>query len=238
MAKGRPRVSAVIQSGNLLRQINVSDGIAGLVGTASHSENIGKVKTVYSLEDAVNKGYSEENEPSLYRHISEFYEELGGNMELWILGTEDTMTLENAVKSTNENGLKKLLTLAQGRVNIVAVSRTPSSSYSAPDGFLDKDVEKAVVASKTIAQYQQSINRPVRILIEGRIVNLAKTPFYQPNTATNTFAGVVIGEKKRWFCFRRLGFGSCCKIPCAHQVRKWAKWCFIHHFCFYWQQKT
>lgn len=190
---GTPKVTANVTSGNLLRQVLVTDGIAGIVGTATIPENIGKVQTVYSLDDAVAKGYTEDGEPSLYRHISEFYQELGGNMELWILGTEDTMTLENAVTSTNNNGLKKLLTLSQGRVNIVGVCRSPASSYTPPSGFLDKDVENAVIAAKSLAQYQQSINRPVRIMIEGRVVNVATTPIYQPNTATNTFVGVVLG---------------------------------------------
>ncbi|MBO4233901.1 hypothetical protein FO675_06235 [Riemerella anatipestifer] len=193
---GTPKVTARVASGNLLRQIQVTDGVAGIVGTAYQTDNIGKVKTVYSLDDAIAKGYTESAEPSLYRHISEYYQELGGNMELWILGTEDTMTLESAVSSSNANGLKKLLTTSQGRVNIVGVCRTPASSYSAPAGFLDNDVEKAVIASKSLAQYQQSINRPVRILIEGRIVDATKNPYYSPNTATNTYSGVVIGSTK------------------------------------------
>ncbi|WP_234111678.1 DUF2586 family protein [Chryseobacterium sp. R2A-55] len=193
MGQGTPKVSANISSGNLLRQIQVTDGVAGIVGTAVKPANIGVVKTVYSLDDAITKGYSQTDEPFLHRQISEFYQELGGNMELWILGTEDTMTLENAVTSTNDNGLKKLLTISQGRVNIVSVCRNPSNTYVPPAGFLDKDSEKAVTASKTIAQYQQSINRPVRILIEGRVTDVTANPLYQPNTATNTFAGVVIG---------------------------------------------
>ena len=190
---GTPKVTATVSSANLLRQIQVSDGVAGIVGTAKLHENIGKVQTVYSIADAESKGYTAASEPSLYRYISEFYQELGGNMELWLLGTEDTMTLESAVNANNANGLKKLLTVSQGRVNIVGICRTPAASYVAPAGFLDKDVENAVTASKSIALYQQSITRPVRILIEGRIADVTKTPYYKPNSATNTFSGVMIG---------------------------------------------
>jgi len=62
-----------------------------------------------------------------------------------------------------------------------------------PAHFLDQDVEAALLASKTLAQYQQSINKPVRILIEGRVNDLTAA-LYAPNTAANGFAGVVLGS--------------------------------------------
>lgn len=188
---GTPKVKAKIANGNLQRQVIVTDGVAGIVGTAT--TQIGNVQTVYSLEDAEKKGYTEESEPSLHRHISEFYQELGGSQELWILGTEDTMTLTQAVTSTNQNGVKKLLTISKGRVNLVGVIRKPSVAYNAGTGFLDTDVATAVTASKSLAQNQQNINRPVRILIEGRVIDVSKPNTFEPNTAENTYSGVVLG---------------------------------------------
>jgi len=193
---GTPNVRANITNGNLQRQVLVTDGVAGIVGTASSVANIGKVVTVYSLQDAENKGYTLASEPFLYRHILEFYNELGGSQELWILGVEDTMTMESACTSTNINGVKKLLTISKGRVNLVGVCRNPAGSYDEGAGFLDQDVQKALVTSKILAEYQRSINRPVRILLEGRIANESVTPIYQPVTAENTFAGVVLGGTK------------------------------------------
>ena len=193
---GTPKVKANVASGNLLRQIQVIDGVAGIVGTASALTNIGKVQTVYSPEDAKTKGYTEQDEPFLFQAINEFYQELGGSQELWILGTPAATTMEEAVKSTNEAGVKKLLTASNGRVNLVGVCRKPDASYVSPAGFLDKDVEKALLASKTLAQYQQSINRPVRFLIEGRVKDASATPVFEPKSANNTFAGVVLGGSK------------------------------------------
>ncbi|SNB26507.1 conserved hypothetical protein [Flavobacterium psychrophilum] len=189
---GTPKVSVNVASGNLLRQIQVIDGVAGIVGTAY--VKIGVIETIYSYDDAVAKGYTVIDEPFLNAQIKQFYEELGGNQELWILGVEDTMTLESMVNSTNANGLKKLLTISQGRVNVVYVCRKPAGSYTMPAGFLDKDVENAIIGSKTICQYQQSINRPIRILIEGRVKDATVNPYYKPNTASNTYVGVVLGS--------------------------------------------
>lgn len=190
---GTPHVTANVTNGNLQRQVLITDGVAGIVGTAKVVENIGKVSTVYSLSDAEIKGYTEIAEPYLHRHISEFYAELGGSQELWILGTEDTMTLESACTSTNANGVKKLLTISKGRVNLVGVSRNPDVTYDPGTGFLDADVVAALTTSKVLGQYQQSINRPVRILIEGRVAVETFTPIFEPTTAENTFSGVVLG---------------------------------------------
>lgn len=193
---GTPKVSVNVASGNLLRQIQVIDGVAGIVGTAQDSAQIGVIKTVFSYEDAVSKGYSEINEPFLNGQIAQFYNELGGNQELWILGCNDSMTMAQMASVTNDNGLKKLLNFSLGRVNMVYLCRKPSNLYTMPAGFLDIDVSNAVVASKALAQYQQSINRPVRILIEGRINNVTFTPYYEPKMATNSYVGVVLGSDK------------------------------------------
>ncbi|KQT17423.1 hypothetical protein ASG31_08410 [Chryseobacterium sp. Leaf404] len=190
---GTPSVTANVTNGNLQRQVQITDGVAGIVGTAKVAENIGKVVTVYSLTDAKTKGYTEVAEPHLHRHILEFYNEVGGSMELWILGVEDTMTMESACTSTNVNGVKKLLTVSKGRVNLVGVSRNPAVAYNAGAGFLDQDVAKALITSKIAAEYQQSINRPLRFIIEGRVNDEDVTPIFQPVTAENTFSGVALG---------------------------------------------
>lgn len=196
MAKGTgtPKVISNITNGNLLRQVNVTDGVAGIVATVSTSALIGAVKTVYSLQDAESKGYTLEAEPFVHRHLSEFYQELGGTQELWILGTEDTMTMAQALTSTNQNGVLKLLTISQGRVNIVGVMRDPATAYTGGEAYLDSDVQAAILASKALAQYQQSINRPVRFLIEGRVVNPTVANTFKPNTSTNGYAGVVLSS--------------------------------------------
>ncbi|AKK74442.1 hypothetical protein OK18_19110 [Chryseobacterium gallinarum] len=193
---GTPNVITKVTNGNLQRQVLVTDGVAGIVGTAALAANIGKVVTVYSLSDAESKGYTLTDEPFLHRHILEFYNELGGSQELWILGTEDTMTMESACTSTNPNGVRKLLTISKGRVNLVGICRKPADSYDAGTGFLDIDVQNALVTSKVLGQYQQSINRPVRFLIEGRIKDETVIPIFKPVSAENTFAGIVLGGTK------------------------------------------
>jgi hypothetical protein len=189
---GTPKVTVAVATGNLQRQVQVLDGVAGLVGTSV--TKIGEIETVYNYDDAVAKGYTVDDEPFLNKAIEFFYQELGGNQALTILGVEDTMTLTQMVTSTNVNGLKKLLLSAQGAITVVGLIRKPGVGYAmVADHFLDKDVEDALLASKTLAQYQQSINKPVRLLIEGRVNDL-EADLYEPNTAENGYAGVVLGS--------------------------------------------
>lgn len=191
---GTPKVTVAVASGNLQRQVLVLDGVAGIVATSL--TKIGVIETVYNYDDAVAKGYTALAEPFINEFVQLFYQELGGNQALQILGVEDTMTLTQMATSTNANGLKKLLNAAQGSITIAGLIRQPDESYvMVADHFLDKDVEDALLASKTLAQYQQSINKPVRILIEGRTNDL-EADLFDVNSVGNGFGGAVLGSTK------------------------------------------
>ena len=189
---GTPKVNVEVTNGNLQRQVQVLDGVAGLVGTSG--SKIGEIVTVFNYDDAVAKGYTIADEPFLNKAIQLFYQELGGNQALTILGVEDTMTLTQMVTATNANGLKKLLNASQGAITVVGLIRQHGRAYTMiADHFLDKDVEDALLASKALGQYQQSINKPVRMLIEGRTNDLT-AELFEPNTVENGYAGVVLGS--------------------------------------------
>lgn len=189
---GTPKVTVEVANGNLQRQIQVVDGVAGIVGTAG--TKIGVITVVFSYADAVAKGYTVLAEPFLNAQIEQFYTELAGNQKLWIMGVEDTMTLTQMATLTNANGAKKLLLAAQGEISLLYLTRNPAGSYAMVAGkFLDKDVEDAVLISKTLAEYQKNINRPIRILLDGRTNNLAIEPI-DLTDSENTYVGVVLGR--------------------------------------------
>jgi hypothetical protein len=210
-----PGVSVEVTNGNLLRNVAVLDGVGGIVATAAVSDNIGAVKTVYSLQDAESKGYTLAAEPFLYGLIESFYRELGGNQKLWIMGVAETVTMADVVTSTNAAGLKKLLLASAGEITRVAIARKPVSGYAPGDHFLDVDVSAAVTASLPLCQAQQQKNEPVRIFIEGRVnVPTASIEQYKPNTANNGYVGVVLGgEKPDGSAAVGLALARACKYP-------------------------
>ncbi len=189
---GTPKVSVNVQKNNLQRQILVLDGVPGIVATSA--TKIGEFERVFSLADAVEKGYTLEDEPFLYGIIEQFYNEIGGSFELAILGVEDTMTMAQMCTNTNLNGARKLLLSGAGAINLIGIARKPSQAYNPGNDFLDVDVVNALTTSRVLAEYQQSINRPVRFLIEGRVANLEDDTIFQPKTASNGYAGVVLGN--------------------------------------------
>jgi len=187
-----PGVSIEVENGNLQSAVAVLDGVPALVATANTAGLIGTVTAVYSLQDAISKGFTLAAEPFIYGLLKVYYDELGGSQLLYVMGVAETVTMTDVVTSTNASGLVKLLN-AQTAVNLVAIARKPVAGYNAGNAFLDSDVAAAVTASKTLLAARQAKNMPVRLFIEGRVVNENTANAYSPNTATNGFASVVLG---------------------------------------------
>lgn len=191
-----PGVSVGVANGNLLRSIDAPDGVGAIVATAMVADTIGVVQQVFSLQDAEKKGYTKDKEAFLHGLIEEFYKEIGGNQKLWVMGVAETMTMADVLDSTKPEGLTKLLMASFGEITRVAIARKPVEGYDAGTKFLDADVEAAVLGSLPLCQTWQKKNQPVRIFIEGRVVNQDTINDFKPNTASNSFVGVVLGGTK------------------------------------------
>ena len=189
-----PKVTVLYANGNLLQNVGDLDGVCGIVGTAGpDSELIGVPTIVYSLADAIEKGFTEAIEPSMYRHLKEFYDELGADKELHIMVVADTMTLAQMLTNSNADGAKKLTINAPGKLRMLAVYRTPPALYDGGEDFIDADVTAAITASKVFAEARLAELSPMRILIEGRVQNATQANILEPKTSTNPWAGVVLG---------------------------------------------
>lgn len=188
-----PKVTLLYSNGNLLQDIDNLDGVAALVGTGSTSGLLGVPKVVYNLADAVTQGFTELAEPAMYRHLKEFYGEVGGNQELHIMIVADTTTMAQMLTDTNESGAKKLLRSADGRPRLLGVFRMPGSGYNGGTDFIDSDVSAALTSSKTFGDARLSEQSPVRIIIEGRVQNASAPNVLTPKNSTNPWAGVLLG---------------------------------------------
>jgi hypothetical protein len=186
-----PKVSVLYANGNLLQDIAVLDGIAALCGTGSTPALLGVPKTVNSLKEAETLGFTVDAEPTMHRHLTEFYGEVGGNQELHIMIVPNTMTMAQMVDDTNVSGLKRLLSDALGKCSLAGVFRTPPNGYNGGSDFIDSDVAAALTASKIFGQARLAELAPVRMLIEGRVQNMeikaaATYAVTTPGTAGNT----------------------------------------------------
>jgi len=190
---GKPTLSVAFSNNNLTKDIQNIDGVAGFVGTGSTSGNIGKVFTVNNIAEAESKGITAFNEPAMYRHLKEFYTEVGGNMLVYILLLADTVTMTQMLDYTNGDYAVKLLNAAANKLSYLGVFRKPVLGYNAGSEFIDADVKTAVTAAKTLCTARNSNLQFFRVLIEGRIADETSSTIYAPNTASNGFAGVVLG---------------------------------------------
>lgn len=188
-----PKVTLIYGNGNLLQDIAAVDGIAGIVGTVATVGLQGTCKIVYNLDDAIAQGYTAGAEPTMYRHLQEFYAEVGGSQKLYVMGVANTMTLAQMVDDTNVNGAKKLTQFAGNEIRLLTVFRTPPGGYNGGVNFIDSDVAAALITSKAFAQSRLTELKPLRILIEGRVQNPAAANTLTPTASANGFAGVVLG---------------------------------------------
>lgn len=130
----------------------------------------------------------------LYRQVKEYYDEIGGRQELWIMTVADTVTMAQMLDKDTADHAPLLLSVGGGRIRLLAVSRKPNVGYNAGANFLDTDVETALAAAETLVT-DQNTNRLtfLRVLIEGRVANSSNTTYYEPKESEKDFAGVVLG---------------------------------------------
>lgn len=189
-----PNISVMYQNGNLLRDIAVLDGIMGLVATGSTPALLAEPLVVYNLQDAVDQGITIEDEPFAYFHIQEFYKEVAGKQKLFVMLVDEDTTLTDMVTHTNTtDSVVKLLDFAEGEIRMVGVCRQPPVSYNPGNGFFDTDVETAITAAKALGDFQLGKLDPVRVVIEGRVVDETETNTVIAKNSSNGYAMVVVG---------------------------------------------
>lgn len=185
-----PKVIITYSNKNLLAAIDAIDGITGIIGTVATVGLQGVPKQVFSLADAEDKGFTVAAEPSFHRHLKEFYDEVGGEQELWVMGTPAAMMMSDMLDNTELNGALKLVKAANGAIRTLGVFRTGAKTGAV---FIDTDVSDAVLAAKTFCETRLAELIPLRVLIEGRVNDETNTTVYEPKTAAVGFAGVVLG---------------------------------------------
>lgn len=126
----------------------------------------------------------------LYKTVKEFYQELGGNQELFIMMMDEYMS--TMLDSTWDDGANKLVEFAEGKLAILGVIH--GVDYIGGHDFLDVDVEDAILAAKSFVQRHNNNLKFLRVLIAGTIASEDATGIFAPNTASNGFVGVVLGD--------------------------------------------
>ena len=132
-----PKVSVGFGTGNLLLDIPVIDAITGIIGIAATAPMQGTVFIVNNLTDAENQGFTVANEPVFHRHISEFYAEIGGNQQLYLLGMPAATTMAAMLDYTNANAAPLLLKASNFTIRNLGVFKILPNGYNGGANYID-----------------------------------------------------------------------------------------------------
>ena len=193
-----PGVSISLANGQIGGTTPSNDRVVGLIGTGSGAGIALLTPLVcYSFEDALLQGFTEKNEPNLYRHIAEFYDIAPSGSKLYVMAVANTELLESLLDKNNANGAAKLLDFAAGEIKVLAVDRTPAAEYvPAEPAFIDSDAIAALPKAKALVQEYFNKIMPVRVLIGARVHDVASNTVFKPNMQDNNAVGMVVGGTK------------------------------------------
>lgn len=168
-------VTITIGNGNLGRASQVLDGVSALIGTGVSVADkfaLGDHLALRSIADAENLGiteaYDTANKSLLWHHIAAFYANAGEGAELYVLVVANTVTMTQMLDKTGAHA-PALLDALKGRIRMLAISRTPASTYVViPSSQFDPDVWTAAAKAQELYASEFALHRPIQIFIEGR----------------------------------------------------------------------
>lgn len=195
-----PRVKIDFANGALGQVVSSPDGVFGLLTTASPVVNkleLLKTYVVKSMDDVTGTlGISPDNNPGLHKVLSEFYNTAGTGTELWLRCFASTATLTEMADLSAANGIRTLLSDANGRLRGVFIHRTPAEGYTPLiTGGLDGDVATAIAAAQITAVWAtDTLKAPIFIIVAGLYYSGNPVELTDLTQGSLNRVGVMIGD--------------------------------------------
>ncbi|MBY0244503.1 MAG: DUF2586 domain-containing protein [Sphingobacteriaceae bacterium] len=173
-----------------------ADGVMGLIcsGVATIGINLSEPKVIFGMNDLKNIGITADNNVGAYRHVKEYYDTAGEGSELWLMLVASTLSMSDIVDNS-QSYATVLLNAAQGRINVLGVTRTPSVAYSPIiQAGLDKDVYDTIPKAQVLALAYEAKFAPITVLVEGRSYTGNETEVTDLRTMSNNRVGVILAS--------------------------------------------
>lgn len=170
-----PGVIIDIQNGALPASAGGDDGLCGLIlqGPAATGLALLTPTLINSLEEAIAFGisaeYDELNSVRVFHHLQLFYAVAGAGRSLWIMLVSQAVSLEAMADQTEANYARKILDAAEGKITILAITRSPLPIYvpDTEDNGIDADVIAAISNAQELAGRYEAEFTPIVVLLEG-----------------------------------------------------------------------
>lgn len=165
-----PRIKISYLNGQLG---TVGDSPDGLFALACGAVAVGdtfapeKAYSVRSLDDVAALGITADNNPRLYKHLREFYDEADAGTELVVWGVAKSATMASLCDYAG-GSLRKLIEGQSGRLRGVFVAQDGTAPGDVAEG-LAPDVFAAIAPAQKLAEWStDELFAPIFIILEGR----------------------------------------------------------------------
>lgn len=179
-----PRVKIQFLNGQLGTVGESADGLMALICGASAVAGKLALNSIYevrSMDDLADLGVTEQNNATLYKHVSEFYDEAGSGVKLILYpvapATTPATTATNICDytKTGEGYARDLITRMNGALRGIGVAGVNSNSSAASTHGLDPDVFTALPKAQQLAEWATTeLYAPLFFAIEGRAYDASK----------------------------------------------------------------
>ena len=144
-----PRVKIQFLNGQLGTVGESADGLMALSCGASAVAGKLALNSIYevrSMDDLADLGVTEQNNATLYKHVSEFYDEAGSGVKLILYPVAPATTATNICDYTKtaEGYARDLITRQNGALRGIGVAGVNSNNSVASTHGLDPDVFTAL----------------------------------------------------------------------------------------------
>lgn len=196
-------VNITLANGQLGATLQTNDGITGMVLTGTTETGgytAGTPILVTGLSDVANAGITEGNNPFALRQLQEFYNQAGTGAQLYLMLVPPTMTVAQMADNLNDNGVRKLLDYAKGKIKVVGLMSddialvAAGGSVTVTNG-LNASVYAAAANMRVTAAAYFAAQQPFRAVIGGSSYSGAAASLTDETTGTtNNRTAILIGD--------------------------------------------
>jgi hypothetical protein len=218
-------VNIELANGGLGGTLQTEDGIVGMVMTGGIDDAgyvLGTPILVTGLAGVAAEGISTSGNNFAMRQLTDFYKTAGDGAQLYLMLVPNSLTVADMADEVNENGAKKLLDYAQGKIKVLGIM-TDETAIDTPvieDGF-NVDTFDGLENLQGLCEAYTLLQQPLRGVIgvgsyTGISGDLADLTGFSYNRVA-----ALIGDTKNSEC-AALGLlmGSIAKHPVMRKVSR------------------
>lgn len=221
-------VNIELANGGLGGTLQTEDGIVGMVMTGGIDDAgyvLGTPILVTGLAAVAAEGISTSGNNFAMRQLTDFYKTAGDGAQLYLMLVPNSQTVVDMADITNDEGAKKLLDYAQGKIKVLGLMTDDSATGTpAISDALNIEVYNALSELESLHEHYYNLQQPLRAIVGGTSYTGVAGDLAQLNENEYNRSAVLIGDTKgaEEDCAAALGMlmGSIAKHPVQRKVSR------------------